>query len=170
MNVFIWLPQIRWETADKMYMPYCPNCKSNARVGPHCFRDNHAGRVIVGLTETYYTVGMRHICYECEEKHKKVKGNVEAYATEKDLTVKVDLAETKYTFMGWDQTSLPLLPLCPLTMRTTPTTAMLMKYLLRVGYHIITLSTNVNNTNTKYDTNMGAQANNYDFVIPIHKC
>jgi hypothetical protein len=57
-DVVVWLPHVRWQTADKKYMPYCPNCKSNVRVGPHCFRDNHAGRVIVGLTSTYDTVGM----------------------------------------------------------------------------------------------------------------
>ena len=57
-DVHVWLPDVRWETTDKRYMPHCPNCKTNARVGPHCFRDNHAGRVIVGQTETYYTVSI----------------------------------------------------------------------------------------------------------------
>jgi hypothetical protein len=109
-DVFVWLPHIRWETPDKKYMPYCPTCKSNARVGPHCFRDNHAGRVIVGLTETYYTVGMRHICYECEEAHKKAKADFETAAKEQNLTATVELDDTKYTFMGWDQKSLHLLP------------------------------------------------------------
>jgi hypothetical protein len=90
-DVFVWLPHIRWETPDKKYMPYCPNCKSNARVGPHCFRDNHAGRVIVGLTETYYTVGMRHICHECKEAHKKAKVDFEAAAKEQNLTATVEL-------------------------------------------------------------------------------
>ena len=44
-DVYVWLPDVRWKTVDNRYMPYCPNCKSNKRVGPHCFRDNHAGRV-----------------------------------------------------------------------------------------------------------------------------
>ena len=81
-DVHVWLPDVRWETTDKKYMPYCPNCKTNTRVGPHCFRDNHAGRVIVGQTETYYTVSRRYICYECEDHSKKQKANFEAAAKE----------------------------------------------------------------------------------------
>ncbi len=109
-DVHVWLPDVRWETTDKRYMPYCPNCKTNARVGPHCFRDNHADRVIVGQTETYYTVSRRYICYECEDHSKKQKANFEAAAKEQDLTATVELDDAKYTFMGWNQSSLTLLP------------------------------------------------------------
>ena len=97
-DVHVWLPDVRWETTDKRYMPYCPNCKTNARVGPHCFRDNHAGRVIVGQTETYYTVSRRYICYECEDHSKKQKANFEAAAKEQDLTATVELDDAKYAF------------------------------------------------------------------------
>lgn len=109
-DVHVWLPDVRWERSDKRYMPYCPNCKTNARVGPHCFRDNHAGRVIIGQTETYYAVSRRYICYECEDHAKKQKTTFEAAAKEQDLTATVELDDTKYTFMGWNQSSLTLLP------------------------------------------------------------
>ena len=108
-DVLVWLPDLRWD--KKKYMPYCPCCKSNASVGPHCFRDNHAGRVIVDLTETYYAVSRRYICRKCEDDSKQAKKRVEDFAKEREgVTVNVELDENKYTFMGWNQSSLPLLP------------------------------------------------------------
>jgi hypothetical protein len=109
-DVLVWLPDVRWQTPDERYKPCCPNCKSNARVGPHCFRDNHSGRVIVDLTETYYTVSRRYICHACEDHTKKAKADFEAAAKEQNLTAIVDLDDSKYTFMGWNQSSLALLP------------------------------------------------------------
>ena len=109
-DVHVWLPDVRWKTPDNRFMPCCPTCKTSARVGPHCFRDNHAGRVIVGQTETYYTVSRRYICHECEGQTKRAKAQFEAAAKEKNLIANVELDDSKYTFMGWNQTSLTLLP------------------------------------------------------------
>eukprot|EP00986_Skeletonema_menzelii_P017125 scaffold17631_cov148-Skeletonema_menzelii.AAC.1 len=109
-DVNVWLPDVRWKTPDNRFMPCCPTCKTSTRVGPHCFRDNHAGRVIVGQTETYYTVSRRYICHECEGQTKQAKEQFEAAAKEKNLIANVELDDSKYTFMGWDQTSLTLLP------------------------------------------------------------
>jgi len=62
-DVLVWLPHIRWEDkVNRAFVPPCPHCKTNARVGPHCWRDNHHARLIVGLKETYYTISMRYIC------------------------------------------------------------------------------------------------------------
>ena len=36
-DIYIWLPDIRWSDEVKSeMMPCCPNCLTNARVGPHC--------------------------------------------------------------------------------------------------------------------------------------
>ncbi len=109
-DVHVWLPDVRWASADNRYMPCCPNCKTNTRVGPHCFRDNHAGRLIIGQTETYYTVSRRYICHECECRTKLAKAQFEAAAKEQNLIANVELDDSKYTFMGWNQTSLTLMP------------------------------------------------------------
>ena len=42
-DVYVWLPDVMWPSPDNRYMPPCPQCASNKRVGPHCFRSNHAG-------------------------------------------------------------------------------------------------------------------------------
>jgi hypothetical protein len=160
-DVFVWLPHVRWQTADKKYMPYCPNCKSNARVGPHCFRDNHAGRVIVGLTSTYYTVGMRYICHGCEERTKKAKVDFEAAAKEQNLTATVEMDDTKYTFMGWDPSSLPLLPYN----KTSPSTMHIYSNHPSCSRNY---SDSVSATTSHANKRIcGAPANNYDFIIPM---
>lgn len=111
-DVKVWLPDEMWPTVNNIFMPYCPTCKSNARVGPHCFRDNHPGRVIVGLYETYYVVGRRYKCHVCEGKMIKAKQELERVAKEKNLKLPkpIELDESQYTFMGWDQRTLGLLP------------------------------------------------------------
>jgi len=56
-DVYIWLPDICWKDVEKTFMPCCPNCKIGyPNVGPHGFRDNHTGRVVVNLKETYYLI------------------------------------------------------------------------------------------------------------------
>ena len=39
-------------------MPCCPSCNSNKHVGNNGFRENHYGRLIVGVKETYYVIGI----------------------------------------------------------------------------------------------------------------
>ena len=111
-DVFVWLPDIRWpDNVKRTFVPCCPNCKTNDRVGPHCFRNNHSGRLIVGLEETYYCITRRYKCSACEEVAQQAKAQVEAFAKDKNLKVDVEVDdESSYTFMGWDQRVLPLLP------------------------------------------------------------
>ncbi|KAL7546679.1 hypothetical protein ACHAWF_010011 [Thalassiosira exigua] len=107
-DVYVWLPDVRWKDIMKTYMPCCPNCKTNAHVEPHCFRDNHAGRVVVGLKETYYLVSRRYICHECKQTAGLAKAHVENFAKERGLNVTVGDDDRNYTWMGWDKRILPL--------------------------------------------------------------
>ena len=109
-DVYVWLPDVMWPSPDSRYMPPCPQCASNKRVGPHCFRSNHAGRVIIDLSETYYVLSRRYICHACEDLTKQSKKRLEEAAAESSLSVEVAVDERQYTFMGWNQSSLPLLP------------------------------------------------------------
>ena len=45
-TVHVWLPDKRW---GRECMPCCSNCKTNRHVVVHGFRDNHAGRLMLGL-------------------------------------------------------------------------------------------------------------------------
>jgi len=108
-DVYIWLPDIRWKDVEKTFMPCCPNCKiGHPRVGPHGFRDNHAGRVVVHLKETYYVISRRYICHECKREVKKAKQVLEQNAAERGLECEMKDSERNYTFMGWDKRILPL--------------------------------------------------------------
>ena len=107
-DVYFWLPEVRWRTVEKIYRPSCPTCKCNTHVGAHGFRDNHFGRVVVGLKETYYIISRRYICHQCKRIATQAKGDVEKFAKEKGLNVEVGDAEFNYTFMGWDKRILPL--------------------------------------------------------------
>jgi hypothetical protein len=92
-------------------MPCCPSCKSNERVGPHAFRDNHFGRVVVDLTETYYVLGRRYICLECKNKSHHLKAVLQETAAANNIQIdEVRDNEVQYTFMGWNDKSLPLFP------------------------------------------------------------
>lgn len=110
-DVHVWLPDVRWNTPDNRFMPCCPSCKSNARVGPHCFRDNHAGRVIVDMEETFSIISRRYICYECRDHSLQEKEKFEKTVPKTSkCQYEVKLDESQYTFMGWNQKSLLLLP------------------------------------------------------------
>jgi hypothetical protein len=111
-DVYVFLPEIRiWKTTGRICMPSCPTCKSNERVSPHAFRDNHFGRVVVDLTETYYVLGRRYICLECKSKSQELKAALLETAAANNITVgEVRDDEIQYTFMGWNDKSLPLFP------------------------------------------------------------
>ena len=77
-DVYVWLPDVWWTNLTGIsHMPCCPNCKTNKRVGAHGFRDNHFGRVVVKLTDTYYIVSLRYICHACQEVVVQAKKQVE---------------------------------------------------------------------------------------------
>lgn len=109
-DVYVWLPDVMWpDKVKNTFMPCCPNCKTNDRVGPHCFRSNHFGRLVVDLHETYYVISRRYICYECQEVSQKAKVQVEAFAEENNVSADIEVDEdASYTFMGWDERILPL--------------------------------------------------------------
>ena len=111
-DVYVWLPDVRWSNLTGVsHMPCCPNCKTNKRVGAHGFRDNHAGRVVVNLTDTYYIISRRYICHACQEVVAQAKKQVEMLATEHHLVVEeAHDAHRQYTFMGWDNRILPFFP------------------------------------------------------------
>ena len=62
-DCYVWLPDVRW---GEEAIPFCPNCQSNERVGPHGFQNNHHARHIFGKKESHCIISRRHICYECE--------------------------------------------------------------------------------------------------------
>jgi hypothetical protein len=63
-DIYVFLPDVKY---GKEFTPCCPNCKTNKSVGNNGFRENHFGRLIVGMQETYYTVSRRYRCYDCEQ-------------------------------------------------------------------------------------------------------
>ncbi|KAL7532434.1 hypothetical protein ACHAXR_005774, partial [Thalassiosira sp. AJA248-18] len=111
-DIFVWLPDIMWEDkVNKTMMPCCPNCKTNSKVGPHCFRDNHFGRVIVGMDETYFCISRRYICRECKTVAQRAKKQVEQLAQANHIIADVgEVDEERYTFMAWNNDVLPLYP------------------------------------------------------------
>ncbi|KAL3770800.1 hypothetical protein ACHAWU_006359 [Discostella pseudostelligera] len=111
-DIYVWLPDVRcWKTTGGTCMPCCPSCKSNERVGPHAFRDNHFGRVVVDLTETYYVLGRRYICLKCKNKSHQLKAVLQETAAANNIQIdEVRENEVQYTFMGWNDKSLPLFP------------------------------------------------------------
>ena len=104
-DVYVWLPDIRWPTAagKSEMMPDCPHCQINVRVAPHCFRDNHYGRLIVSLNTTYYTISRRYICYECQRKYNEAKEAIMEAAEQNNINANLqEVDESSYTFMAWD--------------------------------------------------------------------
>ena len=94
-------------------MPCCPNCRTNAKVGVHGWRDNHFGRRITTMTSNYFILSRRYICHECEKNISSAKELAVLIAEEQGLQVMKEDATTvlpSYTFMGWDKISLSLLP------------------------------------------------------------
>jgi len=110
-DVFVWLPDIRWNDPGNTFMPPCPHCKCNTRVGAHCFRDNHHARLVVNLNTTYYIMSRRYICHECKHFNKEAKANLKASAEQQGINMTIpdeDQNERSYTFMGYDKRSLPI--------------------------------------------------------------
>lgn len=85
-------------------MPFCPTCKSDEHVKSHGFNSKHIGRQIVGLTENYYIITKRYKCTACE----KTKNEMQKEADKNHPGANIKIKH-KYTFMGWDPESLPLM-------------------------------------------------------------
>lgn len=110
-DIFVWLPDIRWNDPAKTFMPPCPHCKCNTRVGAHGFRGNHHARLVVNLNTTYYIMSRRYICHECKQVNKQAKAILKASAEQQGINMTIpeeDQNERAYTFMGYDKRSLPL--------------------------------------------------------------
>jgi hypothetical protein len=89
-DICVWLPDVRWN-----YMPSCPCCLESGEVHFHGWRDNHFGRIVIRNNGHYFVVSRRYRCNHCKIEYKKT------HTTEQ---------ETHYTFMGYNMTSIPLLP------------------------------------------------------------
>lgn len=109
-DVYVWLPDVRW--VDINCMPCCPTCNSNENVGNNGFHSNHFGRLIVGLKENYYAISRSYCCYSCMRRSKDVEAAVDqAFDEDEHISVEKMVDTIQYTFMGWDNHSLPLFPL-----------------------------------------------------------
>ena len=111
-DVYVWLPEVRWGMAA---MPCCRSCKSNSRVGAHCWRDNHFGRRIIAMDTCYFAISRRYICYGCQELALAAKEAAKAAADASGLQLVVEGAAAAeeggggdaessvaaYTQMGW---------------------------------------------------------------------
>jgi hypothetical protein len=108
-DVYVWVPDVRWDSRD--FMPCCPTCLSKCRVGFHCWRDNHIGRRICDMTTHYYTISRRYKCHTCHDRVKAFQAVAEGvgYMVNEEVD-EVEVELQQYTFMGWDQRSLPHLP------------------------------------------------------------
>lgn len=105
-DVRVWIPDLQY---GKEYLPPCPCCKSKSRVTVHGFNFKHYGRIVVGLNNTYYIISRRYRCDSCKEKNKALKRSViDAFQSQ---CMDVDMEKGfQYTFMAWNEHSLPLLP------------------------------------------------------------
>eukprot|EP00956_Cyclotella_meneghiniana_P017776 scaffold29226_cov58-Cyclotella_meneghiniana.AAC.5 len=111
-DVYVWLPDIRWDNDETNCMPCCPSCKSNEHVGNNGFRDNHFGRLIIGVKENYYTISRRYICYACQQKSKEADAAIDqAFHGNEDVSIEQTVNKIQYSFMGWNSESLSRLPL-----------------------------------------------------------
>lgn len=118
-DIYVWLPDVRW--VDTMMKPCCPTCKSNENVIVKGFRENHFGRLIVGLKNNYYIISRRYKCKECESRSKLMKRQIGQIETEVNeigtegvevtgnLSIEIK-TNYQYNFMGWNEVSLPLFP------------------------------------------------------------
>jgi hypothetical protein len=113
-DVVVWLPQVRWGPSA---MPCCPSCLTLTRVGQHAWRENHIGRRICNMTIHYFALTARYICHGCKELIGQKNNVARAAAENLGLQFSAEAEDdgvtlSQYTFMGWDQRSLPLLPHC----------------------------------------------------------
>eukprot|EP00750_Incisomonas_marina_P022444 INCI4971.3.p1 GENE.INCI4971.3~~INCI4971.3.p1 ORF type:complete len:1284 (+),score=176.17 INCI4971.3:985-4836(+) len=102
-RVHVWIPDVRWSeklpsSDTPIGLPPCPHCKTNVSVGAHGFHDQHFGRCIIGLTDWYLSITRRYICHSCSKVAQEVRSGDEATAA------------PAYTWMGWDERSLDLMP------------------------------------------------------------
>ena len=105
-RIVVWLPDFRWGAECT---PCCPSCCSNRRVRSLGFNSHHYGRMVIGLTENYYTISKRYICRDCEVKSRALSAAAKTAAARNsaEVTVKTKL---QYTFMATNKISLTLLP------------------------------------------------------------
>lgn len=104
-DIRVWIPELQY---GMECMPSCPCCKSNKKVTVHGFQSNHYGRTVIGLKQNYYIISRRYRCEGCRERNEALKRSVSrAFSGEMEADIEQNI---KYTFMGWNERSLPLLP------------------------------------------------------------
>ncbi|KAL7491648.1 hypothetical protein ACHAWT_002097 [Skeletonema menzelii] len=108
-DIYVWLPDIKYGQA---FMPCCPSCKSNKGVGNNGFRENHFGRLIVGMRSTYYAISRRYRCYDCEKRNNDLCGVTALEEAFEDHGVDMErrVDNLQYSFMGWDKRIMHLYP------------------------------------------------------------
>lgn len=84
-DIHIWLPDVQ-HGSD--FTPACINCKNSKHVSAHAW-PMWLGRRFFGLETSYYVMTRRYRCNKCEKIILQSKKNLQ------------------YTFMGWDERSLP---------------------------------------------------------------
>ena len=96
-DILVWIPDMMWGGICK---PPCPTCKSDKDVSSWGFNSDHVARLVIGLKENYYVMTRRYKCSGCEKRKLEL---------EKGLQTGEKVKLPKYTFMGWDPKSLPLM-------------------------------------------------------------
>ena len=108
-SIFVWLPDVRW---GEEAMPCCPSCKCNSDVFSHGFHDSNFGRRVIGLKSNYFMVSKRYVCKSCKKKNENLAKTIkELKAQDTDCSTEIKMKkELRYTFMGWNNTSVALMP------------------------------------------------------------
>ena len=104
-EVKVWLPEKMFKGN---HMPPCPTCQSNKDVIGWGWNQYHIGRLIIGLTENYSIITHRYKCCGCENEKKRQDNELKQLLGVNKLAKK-DRVKLKYTFMGWDRDSLPIM-------------------------------------------------------------
>lgn len=84
-DIRVWLPDIEFK-----YMPHCPTCSNNDRVGVHCYGEGNKtiSRSVISVSTNYCLLTRRYICHRCEKE------------------------TGQFTFRGYNFNSVNLLPKC----------------------------------------------------------
>ena len=93
-------------------MPCCPSCKCNSGVFSHGFHDRHFGRRVIGLKSNYFMTPKRYVCKSCKKKSENLARTIKTLkAQDADCSTEIKTKkELQYTHVGWNNTSVALMP------------------------------------------------------------
>ena len=101
-DVRVWIPDLQY---GMDCMPCCPCCKRRESVIVHGFHSNHVGRLVGGITRNYYILSRRYRCTDCKDKAEQFKRQINHAGN-----AIIEHEKLQYTFMAWNQHTLPLYP------------------------------------------------------------